>query len=75
MLGELGGMSEGDGEGDGEGVRLSVPSTMFCSVGDGVGVVRGVFCWGESKPESPDERFCITYIQKLMLKLHRTIVT
>lgn len=63
MFGEAGGTSagEGVGEGDGEGVMLSVASTWSCSVGEGVGVATGVFCWGESKPESPDERFCITY--------------
>lgn len=60
-LGELGGISDGEGDGEGEGVRLSVASTMFWSVGEGVGVVVGVSCWGESKPESPDDRFCITY--------------
>ena len=58
----VGGMREGEGEGEGEGVWLSVASMWFCSVGEGVGVETGVSCWGESKPESPDARFCITYM-------------
>ena len=58
LWGEVGGTREGEGEGEGEGVALSVASTWSCSVSDGVGVVVGVSCWEESKPESPDERFC-----------------
>ena len=64
--GDVGGRRAGEGEGEGEGVWLSVASMWFCSVGEGVGVEIGVStsCWGESKPESPEERFCIVCIHK-----------
>ena len=60
---DVGGRRAGEGDGEGEGVWLSVASMWFCSVGEGVGVETGVStsCWGESKPESPEARFCITY--------------